>query len=237
MISESQMSSRQLKEACNSFGSGMQIAVIDLGVGNLRSVAQALRTVAPDADVVVCSDQQAIASADRLVLPGQGAIGTWFSALRTKKLESVVTAAIAEKPLLGICVGMQALFDYCEEDGGMAGLGLFEGSVRHFSHFHDDDGQRLKIPQMGWNQVAQIHPHPMWNNISDNAYFYFVHSYCANAAEDADLGMIYGSSDYGHQFISAVGSENVFAVQFHPEKSHKDGLQLLKNFTRWSGQS
>ena len=215
----------------------MQIAVIDLGIGNLRSVEQALHAVAPDADVLVSADKQVIADADRLVLPGQGAIGTWFSALRERQLEAVLTDCIGEKPLLGICVGMQALFEYCEEDGGTTGLCIFDGSVRHFRHFHDSPEARLKIPQMGWNQVAQIHPHPLWNNIADDAWFYFVHSYCANVAEDADLGMIYGSTDYGHQFLSAIGSKNLFAVQFHPEKSHQDGLQLLRNFTRWSGES
>jgi len=171
------------------------------------------------------------------VLPGQGAIGTWFTALRERQLDAVLTACIGEKPLLGICVGMQALFDFCEEGGGTAGLGIFAGSVRHFRHFHASREARLKIPQMGWNQVKQTHSHPLWSNIPDDAWFYFVHSYCANLASDADSSMVYGTTDYGHQFISAVGSRNVFAVQFHPEKSHKDGLQLLKNFTRWSGES
>lgn len=216
----------------------MQIAVIDLGIGNLRSVEQALSTVAPEADVVVTDDAAVLARADRLVLPGQGAIGSWFNALRERQLEEVILASIQQKPLLGICVGMQALFSYCEEDGGMPGLSLFDGSVSHFKHFHterDENDELLKIPQMGWNQVAQTQQHPLWHSIEDDAYFYFVHSYCANAAEDADLGMIYGIADFGHQFIAAVGAENVFAVQFHPEKSHRDGLQLLKNFTQWDG--
>ena len=216
----------------------MQIAIIDLGIGNLRSVEQAIKTVAADANVVVSSEREVIDAADRIVLPGQGAIGTWFSTLREKKLESVIMQAMQEKPILGICVGMQALFDYCEEDGGMSGLGLFEGSVRHFSHFHagrDKQEERLKIPQMGWNQVAQMQDHPLWQSIDDDAYFYFVHSYCANAYEDANLGMVYGVADYGHQFIAAVGTKNLFAVQFHPEKSHRDGLQLLKNFAQWNG--
>ncbi|MCL4123114.1 UNVERIFIED_CONTAM: hypothetical protein GTU68_007867 [Idotea baltica] len=206
----------------------MQIAIIDLGIGNLRSVEQAIKTVAPDANVVVTSDSAVIDAADRIVMPGQGAIGTWFKVLRERELETVITQAIQEKPLLGICVGMQALFDHCEEDGGMSGLGLFDGSC-------NQDDERLKIPQMGWNQVAQTQEHPMWQSIDDDAYFYFVHSYCANASEDADLGMVYGVADYGHQFIAAVGTENLFAVQFHPEKSHRDGLQLLKNFTQWNG--
>lgn len=216
----------------------MQIAVIDLGIGNLRSVEQALRTVAPDADVQVTDDAAVIDSADRIVMPGQGAIGTWFAALRERKLEAIIKESIQQKPLLGICVGMQALFNFCEEDGGTPGLGLFDGSVRHFRHFHegrDATQETLKIPQMGWNQVAQTQEHPLWQGIEDDAYFYFVHSYCANASKDAELGMVVGVADYGHQFIAAAGAGNVFAVQFHPEKSHRDGLQLLKNFTQWRG--
>lgn len=218
----------------------MQIAIIDLGIGNLRSVEQAVNTVAADADVIVSSDATSIAAADRVVLPGQGAIGTWFEALRERQLEAVINQAINEKPLLGICVGMQALFNYCEEDGGMSGLGVFDGSVRHFSHFHADRDateETLKIPKMGWNQVAQTQHHPLWQSIDDNAHFYFVHSYCANAFENANFEMIQGTADYGHQFIAAVACENVFAVQFHPEKSHRDGLQLLKNFTQWNGST
>jgi len=214
----------------------MQLAIIDLGIGNLRSVEQALNTVAPDANVMVTRNADDITNADRVVLPGQGAIGTWFNALRERNLESALKTAMAEKPLLGICVGMQAMFDYCEEDGGTDGLGLFKGQVRHFSHFHNSENH-LKIPQMGWNQVAQLRGHPLWNGIEDDAYFYFVHSYCANASPDANLGMVYGMTDYGHQFIAAAGINNVFSVQFHPEKSHDDGLQLLKNFTTWNGKS
>ena len=219
----------------------MQIAVVDLGIGNLRSVEQALRTVAPDQQVIVSSDADTIASADRLVLPGQGAIGTWFSALRERKLQTAVEQAIAEKPVLGICVGMQAMFDYCEEGGGMSGLGLFNGEVRHFKQFHksaqnDPKEPALKIPQMGWNQVQQSRPHPLWQGIDDNAHFYFVHSYCANMASNDDES-IKGVSDYGHRFVSAVAAPNVFAVQFHPEKSHNDGLRLLKNFTYWNGDA
>jgi len=211
----------------------MQIAVIDLGIGNLRSVEQALCTVAPDADVIVTSDANTLESADRLILPGQGAVSTWFSALKERELAGVIKQSIEQKPLLGICVGMQALFSRCEEGGDIAGLDLFDGQVRHFKNFHaDSEGEALlKIPQMGWNQVMQTQDHPLWQGIDNEAYFYFVHSYCANVSGDADF--VYGSTDYGHQFISAVGNGNVFAVQFHPEKSHRDGLQLLKNFTQW----
>ena len=154
----------------------MQIVVIDLGMGNLRSVEQALHAVAPDADVRVSSDAQAILRADKVVLPGQGAIGTWFDALQSRDLEAAVRSAIADKPMLGICVGMQAMFDHCEESGGVKGLGLFNGEVRHFSDFHQQQDPALKIPQMGWNQVQQTQDHALWNGIDSCAYFYFVHS-------------------------------------------------------------
>lgn len=222
----------------------MRIAVVDLGVGNLRSVQQAVSTVAPNANVVLTSDANTLLESDKIVLPGQGAVGTWFSELQNRGLEDAIKTCLDEKPLLGICVGMQALFDYCEEDGGRQGLGLFKGSVRHFSNFHpvvgaseESSSPRLKIPQMGWNQVFQLRDHPLWDGIDDDSYFYFVHSFCANTAPDSDLGVVYGGADYGHKFIAAVGRDNVFAVQFHPEKSHDNGLKLLKNFTDWNGQA
>jgi glutamine amidotransferase len=214
----------------------MQIAVVDLGIGNLRSVENALKAVAPMADIIVTANAAEIAAADKVVLPGQGAMGSWFQAAKHKKLLEVVSQTILEKPLLGICVGMQALFNCSEEGGGVDGLGLIDGEVRHFKQFHDQAAEpKLKIPQMGWNQVVQDQAHPMWQGISDNAYFYFVHSYCANLNQAADPHVVFGSADYGHRFIAAVGFKNVFAMQFHPEKSHNDGLQLLKNFTLWNG--
>lgn len=211
----------------------MQIAVVDLGIGNLRSVRQALRAVAPDAHIDITDQASIINGADRVVLPGQGAIGTWFRSLQEKSLEDSVQLALAEKPMLGICVGMQALFSHCEEDDVDTGLGVFDGHVRHFSNFHDHEA-KLKIPQMGWNQVSQNQSHALWNGIDDHSHFYFVHSYCANLAQGVNSNVVYGSADYGHEFIAAVGRDNLFAVQFHPEKSHADGLQLLKNFTRWN---
>ncbi len=218
----------------------MQIAVVDLGVGNLRSVKQAVITVAEDADVILSSDADALLRADKIVLPGQGAVGTWFKELNARGLSDALMVCLKEKPLLGICVGMQALFEHCEEDGGQAGLGVFQGDVRHFSHFHTDrleTDDRLKIPQMGWNQVFHLRDHPLWSNIENESHFYFVHSYCANTSPDADLGTVYGGADYGHKFIAAAGRDNIFAVQFHPEKSHDNGLQLLKNFTNWDGRA
>jgi len=203
----------------------MQIAVIDLGIGNLRSVEQALSAVEPNANVIVTSDPIVIASSDRVVMPGQGAIGTWFSALKQRELTSTVKKALTEKPMLGICVGMQALFERSEENGGIDGLGLFDGTVRHFKNFHAADSS-LKIPQMGWNQVKQTRDHALWHGINDEAHFYFVHSFCANSPSADSIS--YGQADYSHEFIAAVGRDNVFAVQFHPEKSHDDGLTLLK---------
>lgn len=215
----------------------MKIVVVDLGVGNLRSVNQAVTTVATNCEVVLSREPEDLLSADKVILPGQGAIGTWFKELAARNLEEALWSCLHQKPVLGICVGMQAMFTHCEEDGGREGLGLFDGTVKHFRHFHKD-GQptRLKIPQMGWNQVFQLQDHPLWHGITDNSHFYFVHSYCANTNPDADLGMVMGGADYGHKFIAAVGRNNVFAVQFHPEKSHDNGLRLLKNFTLWDGQ-
>lgn len=216
----------------------MQIAVIDLGIGNLRSVAQALSVVADDADIVVTSDAKVISAADKIVLPGQGAIGSWFAALEQRELREVINQSLTQKPMLGICVGMQAMFRHCEEDGGVDGLGLFEGSVRHFRNFHPPlatQQNKMKIPQMGWNRVTQTIDHPLWQDIADQSHFYFVHSYCANLSEGADSNVVFGTADYGHEFVAAIGRDNLFAVQFHPEKSHKDGLQLFSNFVNWNG--
>lgn len=217
----------------------MFIAIVDLGVGNLRSVAQAVHTVAPNAQVSITADKQRVAEADKVILPGQGAVGSWFRELDQRGLRPAVTAALKEKPLLGICVGMQALFDWCEEDGNHHGLGLFAGEVRHFSHFveaHQAD-ERVSIPQMGWNQVRQMQPHPLWQKIADQSHFYFLHSYCANLKAGADPAVIAGTADYHHEYIAAVTKGNVFATQFHPEKSHNDGLQLIRNFCAWDGAS
>jgi glutamine amidotransferase len=216
----------------------MQIAVIDLGMGNLRSVTQALASVTEGVDILLTSDAQQIESADKVVLPGQGAIGSWFTQLEQRGISTAVSNAIQSKPLLAICVGMQALFTYCEEDGGVEGLNVFDGEVRHFSHFHPplvNQNEKMKIPHMGWNRVTQAQPHPLWQNIDDGAYFYFVHSYAANLRDGANTESVCGISDYGHKFVAAIARKNLFAVQFHPEKSHEDGLQLLSNFANWKG--
>lgn len=216
----------------------MKIVVVDMGVGNLQSVLQAMQTVAPGALINISADPQQLLDADKIILPGQGAVGTWFKNLTEKNLTSAIRDSFGEKPLLGICVGMQALFEHCEEDGGIDGLGVFSGSVRHFSkfHHHEINKQTLKIPQMGWNQVTQTRDHPLWHGIKNSAHFYFVHSYCANTELDAEADFIVGQADYAHQFIAAVASDKLFATQFHPEKSHHDGLRLLKNFAAWNGE-
>ncbi|MBT5031789.1 MAG: imidazole glycerol phosphate synthase subunit HisH [Proteobacteria bacterium] len=215
------------------------ITIVDLGMGNLHSVKNALSNVAPGQTAVVTADPQQILDAERVVLPGQGAIGTWFRAYERLNLSAAINDAINNKPLLGICIGQQAMFQSSDEDGGVNGFGLFDGKVRHFSEFHKPDRQtsvqprgKLKIPHMGWNQVSQTQPHPLWDGIADQTRFYFVHSYCANAENPAD---VFGVTDYGHKFTAAVGRQNVFAVQFHPEKSQHAGLQLLRNFTEWDG--
>lgn len=209
----------------------MQIVIVDLGIGNLRSVEQALKTVAPEQNILVSSDAQDIKNADRMVLPGQGAIGSWFKAYDEYGVADAVDQALAEKPSFGICVGMQAMFAHCAEDGGIDGLGLFDGEVEHFTS-HQAAEVHAKIPHMGWNQVSQKTDHALWQGIEDQSRFYFLHSYAATSADDS---IVQGMADYHHEFIAAVGRDNVFATQFHPEKSHADGLQLLKNFASWNG--
>lgn len=216
----------------------MQIAIVDLGLGNLRSVVQAFTKVAPSIDVMITDDAACINAADKLVLPGQGAVGSWFRELDQRQLRGSVKKALDEKPVLGICVGMQALFAFCEEDGGQIGLGLFEGEVRHFCNYHQDGHtqQRISIPKMGWNKVLQSRDHPLWSGIENNSYFYFLHSYCANMTErEKSSNEVMGIADYYHEYVAAVGRANVFATQFHPEKSQDDGLQLIKNFSDWNG--
>lgn len=207
------------------------IAVIDYGMGNLRSVSKALEHVAGDAHVVVTSDPAVVANAERVVFPGQGAMPDCMRELAERGLRQAVIDAAANKPFLGICIGQQMLFEHSEE-GDVAGLGIFAGQVRRFPQdkMVAADGSPLKVPHMGWNQVHQASPHPMWNGIENNARFYFVHSYCV---QPADPSLTQGVCHYGVPFTCAVGRANIFAVQFHPEKSARDGLQLLKNFLNW----
>jgi glutamine amidotransferase len=209
-----------------------KIVVVDYGMGNLRSVAQALRQVAPEADVRISGELQDIRTADRLVFPGQGAIPDCMRCLRESGLQEALMEAARSKPMFGVCVGEQLLFDWSEE-GDVDGLGLFPGKVVRFRL--DDklqaDGSRFKVPQMGWNRVSQTRSHALWKDIADNSYFYFVHSYYAQPTDRAHIA---GETDYGAPFASVVARDNIFATQFHPEKSASAGLQLYKNFVHWN---
>lgn len=208
------------------------VAVIDYGMGNLRSVCKAIEHVAPKARVVLTSDAADIARADRVVFPGQGAIVGCMQALQRYGLKDVLVNSLKTKPFLGLCLGLQALYESSEEGGGTPGLGVLAGKVRRF----DAPKMRepLKVPHMGWNQVYQARAHALWRGIPDATRFYFVHSYYADTA---DPSVAVGATDYGVRFTSAAARENIFAVQFHPEKSQQAGLQLLSNFVGWSGNA
>jgi len=209
-----------------------KIVVVDYGMGNLRSVAQALRAVAPEANVVISGEVADIQSADRLVLPGQGAMPDCMSSLRDSGVQEAVLEAARSKPLFGVCVGEQMLFDLSEE-GNTPGLGLLPGKVVRFALDGQvqADGSRFKVPQMGWNRVKQARSHALWQDIPDDAYFYFVHSYYAQPENSQHT---VGLTDYGQPFACAVARDNIFATQFHPEKSAQTGLQLYKNFVHWN---
>ncbi len=218
-----------------------KIIIVDLGTGNLRSVSKALTYLSSDADVRISADTDAIENAEYLVLPGQGAIGTWFGQLNNNaKLKTAVEKRLADGPVLGICLGLQALYNYSEENSGTQGLGLLAGCVKHFSRhpIHNqqnhgtDSSLKLKIPHMGWNQVNKCADHPLWHGIDDHERFYFVHSYYV---ESDDRSHVMGECQYGNKFTAAAGAQNLFATQFHPEKSQHAGLQLLKNFINWNG--
>jgi len=209
------------------------VVIIDFGSGNLHSVHKALEHVAPDVEVRVSDSPEAIRAADRVVFPGQGAIGTCVRAVAEKGLQQAMHEAMASKPFLGVCLGLQAMFEFSEEDGGTDCLGIFSGRVRRFAADAVDPatGLPLKIPHMGWNQVHQ-QPHPLWQGIEQDARFYFVHSYYADSGEQGEVA---GATTYGVTFTSAAARDNIFAVQFHPEKSQHAGLRLLENFVRWNG--
>jgi glutamine amidotransferase len=208
------------------------IAIVDYGMGNLRSVAKALEHVAPSTAVRISADPAEIRAADRIVFPGQGAMPDCMRYLRESGLEEAVRAAAASKPVLAVCIGEQMLFERSEE-GDTPGLGLFAGNVVRFRDeaMRTDDGARLKVPHMGWNRVRQTVRHRLWDGIADDSWFYFVHSYYV-APRDAAL--VAGTSEYGHSFTCVVARDNIFATQFHPEKSAAAGLKLYENFTRWN---
>ncbi|GIL04103.1 MAG: imidazole glycerol phosphate synthase subunit HisH [Betaproteobacteria bacterium] len=213
------------------------IAVVDYGMGNLRSVAKALEHVAPRETVRVTSSAAEIDAADRVVLPGQGAMPDCMQYLRDAGLEDCVRRAAAGKPLFAVCIGEQMLFDWSEETRAPGtrtpGLGLFPGAVVRFrdEDMRRPDGARLKVPHMGWNRVAQARAHPLWRGVADGSWFYFVHSFYV---APADAPLIVGEATYGRAFTCAVARDNIFATQFHPEKSAAAGLKLYENFTRWA---
>lgn len=210
-----------------------RIAIVEYGMGNYHSVERALRHAAPDAEILLTGRAEQIRAAERVVLPGQGAMGDCMQTLREAGLHDVMLEVARTKPLLGVCVGEQMLFERSEE-GPTKCLGLLPGEVKRFSGpmFEISAGHaRLKIPHMGWNPVKQVQPHPLWNDIADNTPFYFVHSYHVVAS---DPSVVFGQADYGYAFTCAVARDNVFAVQFHPEKSADDGLRLYRNFVDWN---
>ncbi|MEE8388172.1 MAG: imidazole glycerol phosphate synthase subunit HisH [Acidiferrobacterales bacterium] len=211
-----------------------RVAVIDYGMGNLRSVCKAIEHVAPKARVKLVTDADGVKSADRVVFPGQGAITGCISALQRNGMFDVLENIVRKKPFLGICLGLQALYETSEEGGGTRCLGILPGSVPRFpdNMVDADTGAKLKVPHMGWNQVHQVGDHPLWQGIAQDSRFYFVHSYYADTSDRAYVSAI---TQYQVRFTSAAAHENIFAVQFHPEKSQHAGLKLLENFVNWDG--
>lgn len=211
------------------------VAVIDYGMGNLHSVASALHKVADASGhpvrVLVTNQPDEILNADRVILPGVGAIRDCVGEIKHLGLDFLVKQyAQSGRPLLGICVGLQALMQHSEENGGVDCLGLFPGEVTFFGKQHKDaNGNKLKVPHMGWNTIHH-NDHPLWDGIDQDSHFYFVHSYCVQCPEPS---LVMASADYGIGFHAALGKDNVFAVQFHPEKSGDNGLRLLQNFLAW----
>jgi imidazole glycerol-phosphate synthase subunit HisH len=210
------------------------VAIVDYGMGNLRSVSQAVLHAAQHSnfDVIVTSEPEEVLAAERVVLPGQGAMPDCMRELQSSGLLQAVLQAASTKPLMGVCVGMQMLLSSSEE-GPTQGLNLLPGQVRRFDLAGQlqPDGSRYKVPQMGWNQVIQTQPHPLWAGIPDHAYFYFVHSFYAQPQHRAHSA---GETDYGQRFTSAVAHDNIFATQFHPEKSAEHGLTIYRNFLHWN---
>lgn len=207
------------------------VAVIDYGSGNLHSVAKAVEH-AGSHQVIVTSDATTIAAADRVILPGVGAMGDCMSGLQERELDTAVLDLIGSKALMAVCVGMQILTEYGEESSGVHALGIFQGLITQFPRsMIGRAGEPLKVPHMGWNEVMQV-THPMWEGIPDRTRFYFVHNY---RYADAHADCVVGTCDYGSPFAAALARDKVFAVQFHPEKSHDAGIQLYRNFLTWDG--
>lgn len=215
--------------------SNQRIAVIDYGMGNLHSAASALEHVAPDAEVIITSDKTIIESADRVVFPGVGAIRDCIHEIKRLGFDELIKKQIEEKPVLAICVGMQALMNHSEENDGVDCIGEVDGTVRFFgNNLTSNSGEHLKVPHMGWNQVHQTMNHPMWGKIEQDTRFYFVHSFYVSMNQKAAVS---GITNYGLDIVSTVSMPNLFCAQFHPEKSHSAGLQLLRNFSNWDGQN
>lgn len=209
------------------------IAVIDYGMGNLHSVAKALEHVAPEQTVVVTHDHALLAAADRVVLPGVGAMRDCMHAMETAGVAQLIPDLARTRPFLGICVGMQALLEHSAENGGVETLGWFPGQVIRFKDAkYDAAGRPMKVPHMGWSQVTQTMDHPLWHGIADESRFYFVHSYYAALGAELPIA---GRCHYQTEFAAALAQDFVFATQFHPEKSAQAGLKLYENFTRWTG--
>ena len=203
------------------------IAIIDYGIGNLRSVHNAVSFISPQTKSIVTSDPDVVAKADKVIFPGQGAMPDCILQLEKRGLKESVIEAAKQKPFLGICLGLQMLFETSEE-GDASGFGLLPGTVKRFQL---NKNERIKIPHMGWNKVNLSNPHPMWNKIDSDSRFYFVHSFYA---EVKDKSLVMATSSHGEKFTCAIAKDNIFAVQFHPEKSSELGLQLLNNFTSWN---
>ena len=202
------------------------IAIIDYGIGNLKSVHNAVSFISPKTKSIITSDPDMVARADKVIFPGQGAMPDCISQLNSRGLKESVIEAAKQKPFLGICLGLQMLLEKSEE-GDVNGFGLLPGIVKRFQ---PNQNERIKIPHMGWNKVDVLNPHPMWNKISSASRFYFVHSFYA---EVKDKSLVMATSSHGEKFTCAIAKDNIFAVQFHPEKSSELGLQLLNNFITW----
>jgi len=212
------------------------VVVLDYGASNLRSVAKALEYVAGnDHKIIISNQSERISQADRVVFPGQGAIGQCMTSLKEKGLDKLIIDCIKTKPFLGICLGLQSLMGKSDENGGTTCLNLIPGKVIRFQdNMKDEDGNTYKIPHMGWNNVFQKNEHPLWTGIEYGTRFYFVHSYYVQPDNNGDIASV---TDYVVQFTSAAMQDNIFAVQFHPEKSQYAGLTLLKNFLSWDGDT
>ncbi len=211
-----------------------KIVILDYGTSNLRSVTRALETVADGAHrIAISADPATILAADKVVFPGQGAMGQCMSSLTQQGLDQVIRECILNKPFLGLCLGLQLLMNHSDEDGGTQGLGILPGKVIRFAEgIKDEHGNTRKIPAIGWNRVHQTKSHPLWNGIEDRSRFYFVHSYYVKPELESDIA---GNTDYIGRYASVLARGNFFATQFHPEKSQQNGLRLLKNFIAWNG--